>query len=487
MIDEIKEVQNRTRTENGAAAFVSSLDACVDLFFRIGALRLSKPETVEKLFVRAFAEDPDMALRAAFYARDARGGLGERRTFRLILKWLARHEPESVRKNIALVPEFGRYDDLLMLLGTPAEADAVRFLKEKLAEDEQALSEGKNVSLLAKWLPSVNASSPETKTAARFLARQFGMREETYRKKLSALRSRIGLLETALVQKADTFDYEKMPSRALFCHRAAFLRRDPDRFNAFVEAVREEKKRMHAACIYPYEVVRALLATPGKEERAALDAVWQSLPDFTDDTNALAVVDGSASMYWRPVDTAGTLPAHVALSLGLYLAERSRGAFRNHFITFSSRPRLVEIKGRDLSERVEYCMTYNECANTDLAAVFRLLLDTAVEKGLPQSDLPQTLYVISDMEFDHGVDADVTVFQEAKAAFEAAGYRLPAVVFWNVQSRHGVIPVTKHETGAALVSGLSPTVFRIAMSRQTDPVSFMRSVLENGRYSRVSA
>ena len=487
MLKELAAMQNETRTENGAKAFRSTDHSVVDLFFLIGAMRNDLPETVLRYFIRAFAEDSDMALRTAFFARDVHLGLGERNTFRVILQYLARHYPETVNKNLALIPSYGRFDDLCSLLWTPCEPALAEFLRQRLDADLLALSRGEPVSLLAKWLPSVNASSRTNRMMARRAAELLGMKERTYRKTLSRLRAHIGILETRLCENETAFDYAALPSRALYLHREAFLRRDGERFQAYLDDVEAKKARLHAKGIFPYEIVRSVLSSEDRAEQRALDAVWQSLPDFTDGRNALAVVDGSGSMFWRPIDGRGTLPAHVAMSLGIYLAERNRGAFRNHFITFSRRPQLVRLQGDDITKKVAHCMTYDECENTDLLAVFRLILKTALRHRLPQSDLPETLYILSDMEFDEGVDGDKTVFRQAKQLYRKHGYRLPSVVFWNLQSRHAIFPVAHDEAGATLVSGFSPTVFRLAVEHDADPDEFVGSVLNSERYAGISA
>ena len=196
------------------------------------------------------------------------------------------------------------------------------------------------------------------------------------------------------------------------------------------------------------------------------------------------VVDGSGSMYWG----GNPLPAAVAQSLAIYFAEKNTGAFQNHFITFSMQPRLIEIKGRDIVEKVQYCMSYNECANTDLTRVFDLILKAAINSGLSQSDLPAKIYIISDMEFDYCCDhAESTNFAHAKAVFEQHGYSLPQVVFWNVQSRNRQQPVKKNEQGVALVSGCTPQIFAMLKNDRLDPYGFMIDVLSSERYSVIAA
>jgi len=219
-------------------------------------------------------------------------------------------------------------------------------------------------------------------------------------------------------------------------------------------------------------------------ERMSADVTWNALEDFSNGENALVVVDGSGSMYMQ----GNPIPATVALSLGVYFAEHNKGTFANHFITFSRRPRLVEIKGKDIYEKIKYCATFNEVANTDIEKVFDLILSTAVKNKTPQSELPSTIYIISDMEFDYCSDnADLTNFDNAKRAFAKHGYQLPTVVFWNVDSRNQQQPVTMNEQGVVLVSGCSPRVFSMVMSGNLSPYAFMMETLGTERYERITA
>ena len=487
MLEYLKMETSRTLTENGAATWTTSQSDCLDLFATAGALRGAEDSEIRTRFERAFREDPDLAMKILFYSRDVRGGLGERRLFRVILRRLAQQHPESVRKNIPYIAEFGRYDDLLCLLETPCEKDAVERIRQQLNADTESLAEGEEVSLLAKWLPSVNASNEETVRQAKRLARLLGMREREYRQTLTALRARIRILENALREGDYTFRYEAQPSKALYKYRRAFLRNDEERYLQFINRAKEDPSVLHTGTLTPYDIVRPLFFRPNslsEEEREVMDVTWNAQEDFTGDENALVVADGSGSMYWG----GDPVPAAVAQSLAIYFAERNTGVFHNHFITFSEHPQLVEISGGDIADKVRWCQKYNEIANTDLEAVFRLILDTAVKYRVPQEELPARLYIISDMEFDRCMrSASLTNFENAGVMFEARGYRLPEVVFWNVCSRNLQQPVQKNEQGAALVSGCSPHIFRLLRERILDPYSVMMDVLSQERYSVIAA
>ncbi len=486
MLKFLKKQANMAQTENGAATHAGTHSDCLDLFGTIGALRRQPEGDILSRFVRAYGEEPDLAMKILFFARDVRGGLGERRVFRVILRWMARYEPGPVRKNLPYIAEYGRFDDLLCLLDTPCEPDALALIKTQLEADCSALSqEDGQISLLAKWLPSVNTSNAEAVRAARKLARSLGMSESAYRKTLVKLRRRIHLLENNLRERDYTFDYGKQPSKALFKYRKAFQRNDGQRYQSFLEKVSAGKATLHTGTLAPYEIVRPFFDRRVDEaERQAINATWNALEDFTNGENALVVVDGSGSMYWD----ADPKPAAVAESLAVYFAQRNTGTFHNHFITFSTRPQLVEIKGGDLLDQLRYCCSFNECANPDIQKVFELLLNTAIQNHLPQSELPGTLYIISDMEFDACTEnASLTNFQYVRNLFARAGYTLPRLVFWNVASRSRQQPVTMNEQGVALVSGCTPRVFGMLKSGILSPYAFMMETLGSERYAKIAA
>lgn len=494
MLEHLKNEANRTYTENGAVTHATTYSDCLDLFATVGALRSSSEQKILNRFVRAFTENPDLALKTLFFARDIRGGLGERKVFRICLRWMAGNAPASARKNLSYVPEYGRFDDLLCLMGTPCEKDALALIQRQLETDLNAMEMGGDVSLLAKWLPSVNASSPQTVVSAKRIARSLGMTDAAYRKTLVKLRGYIRIIENNLREKDYTFDYARQPSKAMFKYRKAFYRNDGERYGEFLSRVSHGETQMHADTLMPYELVEPYLSFGwsrhsfmrdiSEEEKNALNATWASLPAFGGDENALAVVDTSGSMYCggKP------LPAAVALSLGIYFAEHNTGVFQNHFIEFSARPQLIEIKGETFADRLRYVASFNEVADTNLEAVFDLILRAAVRNNAAQEELPATVYIISDMEFNSCVrNADKTNFENAKAKFASCGYKLPRVVFWNVQSRHQQQPVTQNEQGVALVSGCTPRIFSMLQSGILSPLGYMLDILGAERYAKIAA
>ncbi len=495
MLDHLKSEANLTETENGAVTYMSTGSDCLDFFATAGAIRREPDEEIIARFIRAYTEDRVSAMKLLFFTRDVRNGLGERQVFRTVLRWLADSEPASVRKNIRYIPEFGRYDDLLCLLGTACESDMLEFVREKFYEDMRNLRDGGEVSLLGKWLPSVNTSSEETVACAKKIARALGLDSAGYRKALSALRARIDIIENRLREKDYTFDYARQPSRAMFKYRAAFMRNDRERYTAFLEDVASGKTVLHAGNVAPYELVQpfindrfygegGFMRAISEDEKLTLNTTWESFPDYGGSGNALAVIDTSGSMY----EDMYPMPAAVALSLGLYFAEHNKGEFAGHFIEFSRDPQLIEIKGETFADRLRYAASFNQAANTDMEAVFELVLNAAVRNSVPQEELPERLIIISDMEFDSCVDnADQTVFENAAERYASYGYRLPQLVFWNVASRHRNQPVSGNEQGVILVSGATPILFSMVAEGSATPHEFMMQVLNSERYSCITA
>ncbi|MBQ8040744.1 MAG: DUF2828 family protein, partial [Lachnospiraceae bacterium] len=472
--------------ENGAITYGSTMSHCLDFFATVGGMRNAKDSEIIKSFIRAYAENADVAMKMLFYARDIRQGLGERRIFKVILKDLCWRYPESVKKNLEYISYFGRYDDFLVLIDTPCEREAIGYLKEVLNRDVEAMNKDSSpISLLAKWLPSVNTSNKEKVYLGKKLAKAFGMKEKEYRQTLSALRKKIDILENHLREADYSFSYEKQPGNAMLKYRKAFQRHDKERYEMYLASVKKGECRMHTQTLMPYEIIRPLYRhNISTEEAEILDVTWNALEDFAGDSNTLIVADGSGSMY----SGVHHEPITVAHSLALYFSERNKGTFANHFITFSSSPKLVEIKGKTLKERVNYISTFDEIADTNLQAVFELILHTAVKKQITQSEMPERIIIVSDMEFNYCTqNSSLTNFEYAKCIFERAGYKLPKVVFWNVASRNHQVPVSQNEQGVILVSGTGSKLFEQVMTDAVNPYSYMMEIIGSERYEKIAA
>lgn len=485
MLNLLKQELNKTETLNGASTYISSGKFCLDLFASIGALRNVDETEITKSFHRAFCEDKNLAMKILFYARDIRGGLGERKVFRTIIKNLSKTSRTALVKNIQNIPEYGRYDDLLVLMETSCKKEVVAYIKEQLKKDIENIETGE-VSLLAKWLPSINATNLQTVKLGKRLAQCLNMSEKEYRQTLSKLRAKIKIIENNLRERDYSFDYSKQPSKVMFKYKKAFIRNDKEHYEEFLKKVRTGVIKMNTKTLYPYDIIRQIV--DGEElsdgEKEALNVTWNALPDYTKNENALVVVDGSGSMYWDY----NPIPAAVAQSLAIYFAQRTKGIFKNHFITFSQTPKLVKIKGDNIYDQVRYCMSFNECANTNIQKVFELILKTASKNKLTQKDMPETIYIISDMEFDTcAEDASLTNFEYMKQKFNENGYKLPKLVFWKINSWVQQVPVKENEQGVVLVSGITPKIFEMVTSGETSPYKFMLETLNSKRYEKISA
>ena len=496
-LENLKQNASQARTLNGAKTWSTTGDACLDLFAVAGGMRHRREQDLKDLFNRAYIENPDLAMKLLFYIRDIRGGLGEREMFRTLIRHVAKTWPASAKHNAVHIPTYGRYDDLLCLMGTSSQKEVIRLIGDQLAEDEKALqrrSEGEtgaHISLLAKWLPSVNTSSARTRGRARILVKALGMNEAEYRKRISRLRSNIGLTERYLTAgKTEKIRYEAVPASAMIKYRAAFEKKDADRFGTYLAEAACHESTIHSGSLYPYEITRPFFHNHGFYPNAAgrdvLDLLWENLPGTVKDQNAICIVDTSGSMFSNRPNT--PMPALIALSLGLYYAQHAQGVFHNLFMTFSDCPRLVEVKGKTLWEKLMYMSRADWGCSTNLEAVFNLLLDTAVRAGAPQEDMPSTLYIISDMEFNRCVaDPDQTVYENARKQFEEKGYRIPAVVFHNVNSWRMQAPVRAKTKGVALTSGAGTASFSQKFDGNITPQDHMLRVLGSDRYKPIRA
>lgn len=494
----LKKGDNIIQTENGANGLKSTGKALVDLNFKLASFRGWNAEDIQKEFAKAYDENRELALKWLFFARDVRGGAGERRTFRIILEWIVKEHAEDFSLLFDLIPHYGRYDDLvhiLTFLNELEETESIKELKGKimihissvLQNDVQNKNEGKSVSLLAKWLPSANTSSPQTRKAARFIIKFLGISEKQYRQILSTLRKYIDVVERKMSAKEwKEIDYSHVPSKASMIYSNAFKKHDEERYNKFIEDVKEGKSKINAGALFPYEIVHQY-EWWDDEDNPTLEEQWKALPNTLENgAKILVVSDGSGSMT-DIIPGTNVQAIDCASSLAIYFSERLTGEFKDKFITFSRRPQLVDLGDcKSLKEKIKKVRQHNEVANTNVSAVFYSILKTAVKNNVIQDDLPNIVLIISDMEFDEGAeDWDETLFEKISDDYEKAGYKLPKLVFWNVNSRTSVIPMEKNELGLVLVSGFSPNLIKCVMSGQLDPFKALVDVLNSDRYKPV--
>lgn len=446
-MDDLEIETSTTLTENGGRALSTTGDKLLNLFAVLGALR-SRPTDVIDKFDAAFRENADLATKMAFYGRDVRGGLGERAVGRLMLRELTLLYPEVVTANLKNIVKFGRYDDLFVLFDTPVETDMIEFVKKYLVLDKRHMDKYGNVSLLAKWMPSINASSEHTKALAHRFVKALNTTPREYRKTLSALRKYIDVTEVKMsANKWTDIDYKAVPSNAMSNYGSAFARHDYEGFNRYMDAVKSGDVKINAATLYPYNVIETMYGN-----RDVAEAQWKALPNYVEgDNNFLIMADVSGSMMGRPM--------HTSVGLAIYFAERNHGAFANKFMTFTDIPRIVDVTGDDLFDK--YCsVTEHVGFDTNLEAAFDAILSTAVRTKCPQADLPKALVIISDMEINAWHGGSLTFTEEMRKRFADAGYEMPKLVYWNVDSRKDTFLASKNDPNAILVSGQSASTFK---------------------------
>lgn len=491
LLNSLIEDNNYKYTENGAVALKSTLNAVYDLFALGGAYRTRTDDDCIYLFKKAFEVNNTLALKCLFYLRDIRGGQGERRFFKVCFNWLAKEYPEVAFRNIDNVPEYGRWDDLYALVGSPLEADVFDFMHSQLVKDAYSCDRGEKegVSLLAKWLKSENASSLETKELANITRKHFHLSHKAYRQILSKLRARINIVETLMSQdRWDEIEFEKLPSKAGLIYRNAFAHNDVTaaRYEAFVN---NKETKVNAGTLYPYDIVEKV--TPycryygldiDDTERAAINKYWENQIDFLNgaDCKMLCVIDTSGSMYGRPINA--------AIALGMYCAERIEGAFHGYYISFASRPQLIKVDGVDFCDKVNRIYQTNLCDNTNLKAVFDLLYDKVVSGAAKAEDLPEKLVVISDMEIDcgsywHNDFQRKTDMEHMRNKWAEAGLEMPELVYWNVNARQDTILENPNEE-VTFVSGYSPVIFESILTGKTS-IDLMLNKLNSKRYEQV--
>lgn len=478
--DVMREESKWTKTENGADAKNTTDSALLDMFATIGAMRTRSEDEIVKKFELAFQEDSLGAMRCLFYARDIHGGLGERRVFRVLLTYIANKHTEELRKNIDKIPEYGRWDDVYSLVGTKLEDNMWDDVKYQLLKDKVLMKNEESSSLLAKWLKKADASSPNTRKLGIYTAKKLGMSVYDYKRLCNRLRKHIDVVEQRMsARQWDTINYPAVPSRAMMNYRKAFARHDQERFEEYINKVSSGEQKINAATLYPYDIVEKILYH--SENSKVLEAQWDNLPNYVDgDVNAVVMADVSGSMYGRPMAT--------SIGLAMYFAERNKGAYHNLFMTFSGRPKFVEIKGNTITQKINFISRASWQMNTDLEAALMKILDVAIENHCSQEEMPKSLIIISDMEIDCCTNQKhrENFYDYVSRVYKEHGYKIPNVVFWNVNSRHDVFLADKNRKGVQLVSGQSVSTFKnlIGCVDKT-PVEMMYSVLNSDCYQAI--
>lgn len=498
-----------TLTENGANAFATSGKKLLDLNFAVSSLRGASAAEISKMFQDAFFEQPLLATKWLFFARDCRGGMGERRLFKICFNWLAASKPALAKSLIPIAAEYGRFDDLLdCSLEKDVWDSLVDFIAAKLKDDMTNAAAGKPTSLLAKWLPSCNTSSPKTRALAKKIRIALGMSEKQYRKTLSMLRSKTHVVEVdASAGNWSAIDYNTVPSLANLKYKNAFMKHDAQRRSEYLKALVNlaPNVKINAAAAFPCDIVSKYVNESSKGwsrktffEDATLEAMWKALPDYVagnKDGSTMCVIDSSGSME-AFVGTSRMTALDVANSLGVYFSEKLTGPFKDKFITFSESPKYIDLSNaKTLADKLTIAYRHSEVANTDLKKTFMLILKTAIDNNLKQEDLPSTLLILSDMNFDQGsygysaYDADkCALMKEISDEFAKHCYTVPRCVWWNIiggVGRKAPIPIQQMKNGCALVSGFSPSIAKMIFSAKLDPYDVLVDALNVERYKPI--
>lgn len=463
----VENTKTYSKTANGADTLNTSMDKLVDLFFLIGS---SRGKNITAQFEEAYQSDATLARKILFWARDVRGGAGERETFRSLLKHIEKHHPLDIAALIPYVAEFGRWDDLLVFKTKEARDLAFFYIKEALLSKQNGLC--------AKWMPR---QGPNAVALRSYL----GMTPKGYRKLLVGLTKVVE--QKMCSNRWSEINYSHVPSLAAARYQKAFTRHDPDGYLAYKKSLVAGEAKINAAAVYPYDVIKSIV----KGDAVVAREQWEALPNYVGDQLILPMVDVSGSMS-IPVGGArksNLTCLHVAVSLGLYLADKNTGPFKNMFLTFSSKPQIKVLKG-DILSKFNQMTSEDWSMNTDIGAAFTEILRVATTNKVAAKDMPEYLLVLSDMEFDNAVapsfweNEKFTAMDDVKVKYQAAGYDLPKIVFWNLNASAKNFPVQFKEEGTVLVSGFSPSIMKAVLAaKKVTPFDIMMDTISSERYS----
>jgi len=467
LIDELR--TEDIYTENGALTNSTSLSPVLDLFFIAGASRNMSEKDIEMLIVRAMAENKLLTLKVIFWAGRIRGGAGERRFFKIALDTLHRKYPACFLLNFQLVPLFNRWDTLFYFY---TDSFVVDYIANELQKETPN-------GLLCKWLPRTDYSK-KYGYISRNVRKRLSLSGKEYRKLL--VKNTKVVENDMCLRKWDEVKYQQVPSKAMHNYQKAFLKHDKIQFKKYLDDVKERKAKINASVLFPHEIIGKYIScwsTPDEDSISEVDILqWNSQSNYLEGTinSLLPVCDVSGSM--------NGLPLKVSVSLGLYISERNEGIFKDAFMTFSEKPELLYLKG-SIAERIESISSADWDMNTDLIKTFKVVLDKAVSKKIPENEMPKNILIISDMEFDKATEETSTNFTEIKDMYNRAGYKLPNIIFWNVNGKAGNYPVTKNDSGVALVSGFSPAILKSIFKGKVTPMDVLMNTINDPVYDNL--
>ena len=490
--DLMNELNNEKQlTENGAVGYRTTGKNLLDLNFMTSSLRKMSEDEIYSRFIKAFYENKLLATKWLFFLRDCRGGMGERRSFRAIIQKLAQDQPGLVKKLIPIVSEYGRWDDLLCLLDTELRDFVGKHFYLQIINDMENMKVNKPISLLGKWLPSYNSKNDKY---ARILADKFNMSKKVYSKLLKAFRRYSNVIECKMSDnKWKEINYSTVPSKANLLYKNAFMKHDEERRKAYLESLVKGETKINAGVLFVHDIVHKY--TNGgwyihtKPYDVTLEELWKALPDLSEiDEETIVVRDDSGSMHVTADNNSGVSALEVATALSIYFSQYLKGEFKDKYISFSSRPKFIDLSNCDnLKEKLDVSYAHSEISNTNIKATFDLILNTAVKNNYTQAELPKNVLIISDMEFDGSCTSrpNEALFEEIARDYAKYGYKLPRLIFWNLCSRTGTIPVKENEAGVALISGFSQNILNMVLKGNLDPYQNLVEVLNTERYDAV--
>ena len=483
-------------TENGGRAFSSTNGgALLDLFSTIGGKRRASAEEIEKMWLAARVEDKELADNLILYVRNIRdGGCGERRIGRILLKSLAEIDPCKVARNFQTIVDCGRWDDLYIFENTPVEKDMWNFIEQQLRSDVYNMKNNRPISLMAKWLKSINTSSAESRRLANKTITRLGITPRTYRKTLSKLRQYLSVVEKKMsANEWGDIDFSVVPAKAMTKYQQAFHNHEGERFFAYLKDVKSGEKKINAGTLYPYDIIQKIikdalhysyLYNKGSclicdNKPSEVDELqWAALPNYiNEEFDVIVMADVSGSMTVNDYQ-----PLATSIGLATYFAQRNKGAYKGLFMTFSGKPTFIDIgTNSSLDEAFQKVFTAPIGFNTNLDAAFEAIYETSIKS----SESPKALIVISDMEIDHWYDGTYTssISQKWKTKFEEAGLTMPKLILWNVESRSNTTLSTFDEN-VAYVSGSGIGPFKNLCSLiEKDAYTAMKEILTQSAFS----
>lgn len=459
-------------TENGALVYTTCGDNLTDFNFHISSMRDKDGKEIYKEFKQAYLDNKELAIRYLFFAGDIREGLGERHVFKEIMHHLAYDETDIARAVLSFIPEYGRWDEVVDLLNTPIKDDVVKMIKEQLDKDVQASKDGNTISLCAKWMPSINAANKTVRSHALTLCSELNLSKSEYRHMLSNLRDKLNIIEKALaekdIEKLDSMQ-ESFSSKQNFKYKKALMNLMPEQRAEYFNKVLKGEANFNADVLEPHEIYyRYRTDNSIRGVDMSYEVMWKKLPNKVHaDNQVLVMRDGSGSMITGIPGTNNGQILDISSALAVYFSEHTEGQFKNKFITFSSRPEIVDLSGCDnLYEKMQKLYHYDDCSNTNIEKAFDVILESAINNHMSQEELPQNLLIISDMEFDKATSSyawrrdvskkwDKTLFGTIRQKYEDAGYKIPRLIFWNVNNRTNTVPEVDNELGLVLLGGYS--------------------------------